>query len=488
FMSINSVGRFKADFSRRSFTLVELLIVVAIIGLLTTIAIFAVTPALAKARDAKRAQALKSLSTALELYLADSGSYPNGAIGPSSSDSSYGFCLEQSTQFATLMNSYMAQIPSDPLFQDITYPAHCYWYRTANSGSQYHISTYVESNAYAPATNDGGQETTSYEVYGGNNANQLTRGDILVSKNNNNAYYFDRAGSVLNGKTGFYVFQYEAKYDTGADGKGDDAGTDIPPTGCRVSASYDTWDWANTSSPCPSSWLANNVVSSPEGSPIAGITHTQALTACPTGYHLITNDEWMAIARDAEQVSSNWANSQIGSTVASGGGLKRGNVGISDSASYNGADPEKGLGRNSKAMLTLSNGSTIWDISGNVWEHVSFTPSGADATHQELDQPDDDDVSGWNYYEFTALNNNGANTFTTGYTDGKAVFRPSDDTWSSANGVGKIYDNSNSAATTAHVFIRGGSWSNTSNAGVFDLDLTWSASNSGGSVGFRCAR
>ncbi|MDD5222287.1 MAG: hypothetical protein PHV78_04120, partial [Patescibacteria group bacterium] len=104
------------------------------------------------------------------------------------------------------------------------------------------------------------------------------------------------------------------------------------------------------------------------------------------------------------------------------------------------------------------------------------------------DQPDDDDVSGWNYYEFTALNNNGANTFTTGYTDGKAVFRPSDDTWSSANGVGKIYDNSNSAATTAHVFIRGGSWSNTSNAGVFDLDLTWSASNSGGSVGFRCAR
>ncbi|MDD5222178.1 MAG: type II secretion system protein, partial [Patescibacteria group bacterium] len=319
---------FQKSSHRRSFTLVELLIVVAIIGLLTAFAVFSITPALAKARDAKRAQALKSLSTTLELYLADSGSYPNGAIGPSSSDSSYGFCLEQSTDFATLMSSYMAQIPKDPLFQDTVYPDHCYWYRTANSGSQYHISTYIESSNYAPAINDGGQETTSYEVYGGNNANQLTRGDILVSRNNNNAYYFDRAGSVLNGKTGFYVFQYEAKYDSDGDGIGNDADADH-----RVDVLYDTYDWNKTDKD------GNKVVSSPEGSPIAGITHTDALSACPTGYHLITNDEWMAIARDAEQVSSNWANSQIGSTVASGGGLKRGNVGISDSASYNGADP-----------------------------------------------------------------------------------------------------------------------------------------------------
>ncbi|MDD2646875.1 MAG: type II secretion system protein [Patescibacteria group bacterium] len=473
---------------RRALTLVELMVVIGIIGILSAIAVASFNSARVKARDAVRAQNLKALSMALELYYANNNSYPSGDIGPSDSDSNYGFCLEQSTNFATLMSSYMTQIPKDPLFQDTAYPDHCYWYRTAGNGSQYHISVYVESSNYDPAQQDGGQETTSYEVYGGNNAQQLARGDVLVTKTGNNSYYFDRTGSVLNGKTGFYVMQYEAKYDTDADGKGNDAGTDVPPTGCRVSASYDTWDWANTSSPCPSSWNASQVVSSPEGSPIAGITHTQAISACPTGYHLITNDEWMAIARDAEQVQANWANNQIGSTVASGGGLKRGNVGITDSASYNGADPEKGLGRNSKAMLTLSNGSTIWDISGNVYEHVSFTPSGADATHQELDQPDDDDVSGWNYYEFTALNNNGANTFTTGYTDGKAVFRPSDDTWNSNYGVGKIYANSNSAAVTARVFVRGGNWHNTSRAGVFGLDLHWTASGSSYDVGFRCAR
>lgn len=477
---------FRHSLSKRSFTLVELLVVIAIIGLLSAITVIAVRGALVKGRDTRRITDVKNLGTALELYFSTNASYPVVTDGGGIS-SSQGICLEQSTQFATLMNLYMQTIPSDPLFQNTTYPSHCYWYRTAGIGAQYYLAAYMESSSYAPAQNDGGQESGSYEVYGGNNGNQLTRGDILVSKNNNNAYYFDRAGSVLNGKTGFYVMQYEAKYDTDGDGKGNDAGTDVPPNGCRANASYDTWAWGTTSSPCPSSWSASNVVSSPEGSPIANITHTQALSACPTGYHLITNDEWMAIARDAEQVASNWANNQIGSTVASGGGLKRGNVGITDSASYNGSDPEKGTGRNSKAMLTLSNGSTIWDISGNVWEHVSFTPSGTDATHQELDQPDAT-ASGWNYYEFTDLNNNGANTFITGHTDGKAVFRPSNDTWNSNYGVGKIYDNSNSVASTARVFFRGGPWNRGSSAGAFNLDLNWLTSDSYGTVGLRCAR
>ena len=471
---------------KAGFTLIELLVVVAIIGLLAGVAVVAVHGALIKGRDTRRIMNVKAMSTALELYYSDQNSYPV-VTDTNGISSSQGICLEQSTQFATAMSSYMQIIPSDPSYVNTTYPEYCYWYRTAASGSQYKISSRMETYNYTPASQDGGSETNSYEVYGGNNANQMARGYILVSKNSNNAYYFDRAGSILNGKTAFYVMQYEAKYDTDGNGLGDDAGTGVPPTGCRVSASYDTWDWANASSPCPS-WLAANVVSSPEGSPIAGITHTQAISACPTGYHLITNDEWMAIARDAEQVASNWANNQIGSTVASGGGLKRGNVGITDSASYNGNDPEKGSGRNAKAMLTLSNGSTIWDISGNVYEHVSFTPSGVDATHQELDQPDDDDVSGWNYYEFTALNNNGATTFTTGYADGKAVFRPSDDNWNSNYGVGKVYTNSNSAAVSARVLLRGGHWGYGASAGVFSLLLYWTAGSSTDGVGLRCAR
>lgn len=40
---------------------------------------------------------------------------------------------------------------------------------------------------------------------------------------------------------------------------------------------------------------------------------------------------------------------------------------------YNGLDPEGGSGRNSLASHVLSNGETIWDLSGNVAEWVGWT-------------------------------------------------------------------------------------------------------------------
>jgi len=42
------------------------------------------------------------------------------------------------------------------------------------------------------------------------------------------------------------------------------------------------------------------------GSPIAGVTHAEAKAICVSlGAHLITNQEWMTIARNAEQQPSN---------------------------------------------------------------------------------------------------------------------------------------------------------------------------------------
>jgi len=461
---------------KHTFTLVELLVVIAIIGILAALAIVAFHPALAKGRDSRRAMNLKTMTTALELYYSDEGSYPV-VVDTNSISSNQGICLEQSTQFAIAMLTYMRNIPQDPSYVNTTYPEYCYWYHTTGNGSEYKISARVESSNYDPASQDGGTESNSYEVFAGNNANQLSRDYILVSKNSDNSYYFTRVGSVLNGKTAFYVMQYEAKYDTDGDGKGNDANT------CYVTAGYDTWDWGKTGTDCPSSWSAGNVVSSPEGSPIAGITHIEALTACPAGFHLITNDEWMAMARDAEQVNSNWSNNSVGS-----GCLFGGNNSTDDTCGYDGANPEKGLGRNAKAKLILSNDQEIWDLAGNVWEHVSFTPSGADATHQELDQPDDTDVTGGNWYEFTVIDSNGAGTFTAGYTDGKAVFRPSGDTRGSSKGVGQIWTRSNSGDFTAHVFGRGGDWSNGAHTGAFALKLNYTAGGSDNDVGLRCAR
>jgi len=59
-----------------AFTLVELLVVVAIIGLLASISVIALSSARTKARDARRVGDVKQVTTALELFFNDYGRYP----------------------------------------------------------------------------------------------------------------------------------------------------------------------------------------------------------------------------------------------------------------------------------------------------------------------------------------------------------------------------------------------------------------------------
>lgn len=61
------------------FTLVEVLVVVGIIALAATIITASLRNARVKSRDARRLQDLASVRSALELYLANNGSYPAGS-------------------------------------------------------------------------------------------------------------------------------------------------------------------------------------------------------------------------------------------------------------------------------------------------------------------------------------------------------------------------------------------------------------------------
>ena len=72
--------------NKNGFTLLELLIVIAIIGILTALATVSYSSAQKKARDAQRKSDLKAIQNAMEQYYADNnGSYPvdpDGCVSP----------------------------------------------------------------------------------------------------------------------------------------------------------------------------------------------------------------------------------------------------------------------------------------------------------------------------------------------------------------------------------------------------------------------
>jgi len=94
------------------FTLLELLVSVAIIGILSAIVIGNFTAAGAKGRDADRQADLKMLQVAIELYKSKYGRYPTQTCGSTGSTfSSEGVCAEYITG---LSPEFIARLPRDP--------------------------------------------------------------------------------------------------------------------------------------------------------------------------------------------------------------------------------------------------------------------------------------------------------------------------------------------------------------------------------------
>lgn len=65
--------------NQQGFTLIELLIVIAIVGLMSSIVMTVLTTTREKARDTRRFADVKQMSTALELYQLQNGTYPISA-------------------------------------------------------------------------------------------------------------------------------------------------------------------------------------------------------------------------------------------------------------------------------------------------------------------------------------------------------------------------------------------------------------------------
>ena len=126
--------------SHKAFTLIELLVVIAIIGLLATIAVVSLNQARIKGYDAKRTADIKQISTAMQMYLQDNGTYPDPGALLCAGGSSQWYCLGQTSASTcweggfhgrdglnTALAPYIVKIPDDPV-NDTSYWGDAYLY------------------------------------------------------------------------------------------------------------------------------------------------------------------------------------------------------------------------------------------------------------------------------------------------------------------------------------------------------------------------
>lgn len=90
---------------KRGFTLLEILVSITIIAVLTAIGIVSYSSVNKRSRDVKRKSDLEQVRSALEMYRADNGEYPN--IGS-------GFLNASGLDTDLVDSGYMPQVPDDP--------------------------------------------------------------------------------------------------------------------------------------------------------------------------------------------------------------------------------------------------------------------------------------------------------------------------------------------------------------------------------------
>lgn len=135
---------------QKGFTLVEMLVAIAIVGLLSAVIMVSMSKNKAKARDANRKAAAAELRKAFELYFLDNSKYPSN--GPAGTPNQ-----ELDIQFLTsfLVPTYLSSMPADPTRNPDNYK-----YVWKNDGKDYGL--------YIPFGNEDGGISCQFQTPGGN--------------------------------------------------------------------------------------------------------------------------------------------------------------------------------------------------------------------------------------------------------------------------------------------------------------------------------
>jgi prepilin-type N-terminal cleavage/methylation domain-containing protein len=126
--------------SRKAFTLIEILIVIAIIGILTVALLPRIQGAQSSARNTARKADLNQIATALAAYNGDAGRYPEN--------------LDE----LAWSNSYLKSLPKDPANKAVCGEANGEaWYYYARKGDGYILAAYMEKQPWNPNVNYEGE-------------------------------------------------------------------------------------------------------------------------------------------------------------------------------------------------------------------------------------------------------------------------------------------------------------------------------------------
>ena len=127
--------------NKKSFTLIELLLAITILGILATLVIGNYNYTLKRGRDAQRKNDLNTLQKTLEVFYEDNGAYPNFA-----DTNIFGkkLCKTAAILFTTSCPigevTYMEKTPQDPN------TSYIYKYVPGLGGTSYYLYTYIEND------------------------------------------------------------------------------------------------------------------------------------------------------------------------------------------------------------------------------------------------------------------------------------------------------------------------------------------------------
>ncbi len=215
---------------------------------------------------------------------------------------------------------------------------------------------------------------------------------------------------------------------------------------------------------------------------ITEITQTNAIASCKSlweWYHLITNNEWMTIARNIEATQSNWSGNAVWSWFIYNGRSEDLSRWCDWNWDSSRAEPtwiecsEKRNDLKSRNILLLSNWEEIWDLAWNVREHVNKA-----------------NTIDWTNYNFWWTKIIWSSGWTSWDDDGKYDINDMKKYWSNLwlwtlNGMWTIYY---ATWRLNNIFLRWADAGSTIYAGCFSLYLHRISTSQNRGAGFRCAK